>query len=391
MNREIIYRVTFSTEKIINDEGLSAEENAELEAFLAADSKLVTEFERRTDRTFWDIRIGLFLRGKAGWKSKMEADLRKSQVSPTRRWSIPRWRVVTAAAAVLVFLAVGIVLLVSNHKKSEWPAVAAIKDLAPGGNKAILTLADGSSVVLDSAGNGALAQQGSTKVTKLSSGQLAYKAEGHSTSIGFNTVSTPAGGTYQVNLPDGSKVWLNAASSIRFPTAFTGDSREVSITGEAYLDIAKDPLKPFKVIVNQVTTEVLGTSFDIMAYKDGPVKTTLVDGSVRVKRGADKVILRPGQQAQVQAGPIKVVPDADIEAVTAWKEGLFIFKHASIEDVMEEFARWYDVEVQYEGPRTSRRISGFMRRDSYASKNLAILSANGYHFKIQGKSIVVLP
>jgi len=193
-----------------------------------------------------------------------------------------------------------------------------------------------------------------------------------------------------VNLPDGSRVWLDAASSIQFPTAFTGPSRDVSVTGEAYMEIARDAHRPFHATVKDMRVSVLGTQFNISAYPNEPVKTTLIQGSVEVSQGSDRVTLKPGQQAESQ-NSLKVYPDMDVEAITAWKEGLFVFNHASIEVVMTALSRWYDVDVRYEGPQTDHKITAVMRRDSYASKNLEILTASGYHFRIEGKTIVVLP
>ena len=309
-------------------------------------------------------------------------------VRPLYRWM--------AAAAVLLFMALGLWFVVGRDIREKSTAVgpAIGQDFAPGGDKAVLTLADGSRVVLDTADNGALTRQGSVTVIKLN-GQLAYNREGNtSAEVFYNTITTPKGGQYQLVLADGSKVWLNAASSLRFPTAFAGKERTVELRGEGYFEVAHDASKPFRVKVNDMEVQVLGTHFNINSYSDEPtVKTTLLEGRVMVKKADKKVYLNPGQQAQsaVASATVRVVPDVNTEEVIAWKNGYFSFHNADIQTVMRQLARWYGVEVVYKGAVPQRMFEGEMQRGLMLSQALKILQKNNVHFKIEGEKIVVMP
>lgn len=302
----------------------------------------------------------------------------------------------TAAAAVVLLMVLGIWFYSRENSgvPNQVSATAKTQDIPPGGDKAILTLADGSRVVLDSAVNGALTRQGSVTVIKLN-GQLAYRAEGSmATEVLYNTISTPKGGQYQLVLADGSKVWLNAASSLRFPTAFTGKERRVELTGEGYFEVAHDETKPFHVSVHNMDVEVLGTHFNINAYNDEPsIKTTLLQGRVKVKKDEKLVYLNPGQQATVKlaGNTIKIDYDVDTEEVVAWKNGRFQFNSANIETIMRQAARWYDADVQYQG-EISETFSGGLPRSENISQLLKILEATGkVDFSINGKRIIVQP
>jgi transmembrane sensor len=267
-------------------------------------------------------------------------------------------------------------------------------DLPPGGNKAVLMLADGSSIVLDSARIGVLTHQSGAKILKLNSGQLVYNNLIHEkpTSLAYNTLVTPRGGQYEVVLPDGSKVWLNAASSLRYPTSFTGKDREVELKGEAYFEVAKNEEKPFRVRVNDIAVSVLGTSFNIMAYPDEPVvKTTLEEGTVKVLRGSKGIILYPGQQARAENNELKLVRGVDMEEVIAWKNGLFKFNGADIEAVMRQIGRWYNVDIVYQGAKTTNDFSGIISRNTNISNVLKILEYSGVHFRIENNTVTVLP
>lgn len=266
-------------------------------------------------------------------------------------------------------------------------------DVLPGGDKATLTLADGTTIVLDDAQNGTLAQQGSAKVIKLD-GKLSYdQAKKNFSEVVYNTISTPKGGQYQLELPDGSLVWLNASSSIHFPTSFVENERRVDVTGEAYFEVAKNPSKPFIVSVNNSEIQVLGTHFNINSYNDeDDMKTTLLEGSVKFVSGANINILKPGQQSQLaKNGDIKVVSDVDVDKVVAWKNGLFEFENAGIETVMRQLSRWYDVDVEYNGKPDDIFIAE-MRRNIKLSDALKALELTGkVRFDIQGKKIIVMP
>src|SRR6185295_13408999 len=256
-------------------------------------------------------------------------------VTPVRKM---KWLRVAAAIIILISMSAYVLTQITVNRKANdevvkvEPLAVVNNDILPGGDKAILTLANGSQIILDSAANGVVAQQGKTEVMKLANGQLVYKgAGGPANDVLYNTMATPRGGQYRLVLPDGSRVWLNAVSSIRFPTAFTGNERKVEITGEAYFEIVKDQSRPFRVLVKppsgneDMEVAVLGTHFNINAYKDEPViKTTLLEGSVKVSRGTSLTIIKPGQQSQLNnSGVISVVPDADVAEAVAWKDGRF--------------------------------------------------------------------
>jgi len=267
-------------------------------------------------------------------------------------------------------------------------------DLAPGGNKAILTLSTGKQIVLTGARNGKLAQQGDADITKTADGQIVYGKgdESAAAEVSYNTTSTPRGGQFQVVLADGTKVWLNAASSITYPTVFTGTDREVEITGEVYFEVAHNAAKPFRVKSNGQIVEVLGTHFNINAYKDEPViTTTLFEGSVKINKGTASALLKPGQQSLVTENnhAIKITDNVDLDQALAWKNGKFYFTNTDIEEVMRQVARWYDVDIEYEGKVPNIRLSGSCYRNLTASKALAILEYTGINFKIEGRKIIV--
>lgn len=300
------------------------------------------------------------------------------------------WRRGLSVAAAVILLVIGIwYLSLRSHQPSSAASVAGIaNDIPPGGARAILTLADGSSIVLDSAHNGQLARQGSAQVVK-ANGQVSYRAESNNAAVVYNTMTTPKGGQYQLVLPDGTKVWLNAASSIRYPTVFQGQRREVEMTGEGYFEVARNTDMPFIVKTTHANVTVLGTHFNINAYDDERnTRVTLLQGAVRVN---DAVTLSPGQQAIAGVGT-RMVADIDTSAVVAWKDGKFQFgETADIETVMRQVARWYDVQVVYRGNIT-RHIGGTIGRDVTLSHLLKVLQATGaVHFKQDGKTIEVYP
>lgn len=324
-----------------------------------------------------------------------EKEQRKSYKSAFYRLYRP-W--VTAAAA-LFFCFVGVAFYFYNQEGAQQPKTTdqLAQDIPPGGNKAYLTLEDGSVVILDGAKNGKLASQGNTAINKTADGRLTYDAsvtgKPLSDKISYNTIVTPRGGQYIVVLPDGSKIWLNSASSLKFPTAFNGKERNVEMTGEAYFEIAKNASMPFRVKSEGQTIEVLGTHFNINAYKDEPAtKSTLIEGSVKVKNTDQYALLKPGQQSALPnngSGRIVVSSDVDLKEVMAWKEGLFQFNGADIKTIMRQISRWYDVDVEFEGKVSSDHFKGQVLRDSKVSKVLRILELSGVKFKIEGKKIIV--
>lgn len=319
---------------------------------------------------------------------------------PARVYRLRRWTATAAAAAVILLISAGTYLL---HKRpsQKQPALVAKQrfkaDVAPGKNAAILTLAGGRQIVLDSSANGSISRQGNTTIIN-DHGQLAYNAqENKSAEILYNTLTTQRGNQYQLILPDGSKAWLNAASSIRFPTAFTGGKRKVEITGEVYFEVARQARMPFIVKINDdAEVEVLGTQFNVNAYSDEEnVKTTLVEGSVKVNIRQDtrSILLKPGQQLKLSPNALpQLVDDADVDLVVAWKNGLFAFDNVPIGDIMRQLSRWYDVQVDYGGLEIVRHYTGSIRRQVNLSQVLNMLElAGGVEFSIdeKGKKVFV--
>ena len=290
-----------------------------------------------------------------------------------------------AAAGIFIMLCVGALLLLEKAN-----------DISPGSSKALLTLDDGSTIVLEKAGTGTLATQGNTNIIKQESGLLAYDASASISVddeiVGTNTITTPLGGEYQVILPDGTKAWLNAASSIKYPTAFKGKERVVEIAGEVYLEVSKDVTKPFIVKVNGMTEiKVLGTHFNINAYPDeGVIKTTLLEGSVQVTNPSSApVTLSPGQQSNTDSEGRIFVQSVDIEAVVAWKNGTFQFNSLSIDEIMRQISRWYKVEVVYQNTKPQGEYSGIVSRNTNLSEVLDMLQLSGIKCEIEGERLLV--
>jgi ferric-dicitrate binding protein FerR (iron transport regulator) len=337
---------------------------------------------------------------EAIWKKIDDATNETTQVIPMPVYQ-KKYRYMAAAVTVAAILTtVAYFWFQQNTKPAKAPiAQTTPTDVLPGGNKAILKLSDGKTIVLDNAHNGMLATQGPVQIEK-QEGQLEYK-QGFSTgAVVYNTLSTPVGGQFQIKLPDGTRVWLNAASSITYPTAFSGNERRVSITGEGYFEVAKDASKPFKVTIlttagehqRSTEVEVLGTHFNINAYDDeAAIKTTLLEGKVKIANSkAETAILKPGQQAQVNGqGSLQVKDNADMEEVVAWKNGEFLFQSADIGTLMRQVARWYDIEVSYPNGKPKDKFSGKIGRNVNLSQLLEILKYSEVRFDLKGRTLVV--
>ena len=300
-----------------------------------------------------------------------------------------------AAAAVLI-IAVGMGAYIAfSDKQQPTPVAAVVKsnDVLPGRERALLTLGNGKTIVLDSV-QGNIVKEGELTVNN-QHGKLGY--EGKDNEVQYHTLSTPKGGLYKLRLPDGTDVWLNAASSITYPTVFTGTDRKVTITGEVYFEVAKDKTKPFKVNVdNKSEVEVLGTHFNINSYgDDGNIKTTLLEGSVRVQSAIgnrQSAMLKPGEQVSVsQSSQLSQPIPVQTDEVMAWKNGLFNFNQADLKLVMAQLARWYDIEVKYEGDIPAHTFRGKITRDLKLSQVVKILEEVGVQFKIEGRTLVVMP
>lgn len=350
--------------------------------------------------------------------------LREGELSRQRR--LRRRRMVryrTIGLAAMLALLFGAYLLTMLRKKPVPPEKAVVKtgnrfknDVKPGGNRAILTLASGQSIILDSAGTGMLAMQGGMKVIKLNNGQLQYRSSGEDSAGSapvYNTITTPRGGQYELILQDGTKVWLNSETSLRFPTAFTGNERGVELSGEAYFEVAPKAVDPFKIYLLHEDAvdkkfrkeiDVLGTSFNVMAYEEEKVvRTTLLEGAIRVGDELGTKVLKPGQQAEWKglAGDgstgmgltgIGVKDDADVDAAVAWKNGFFSFDRSDIRTIMRQLSRWYDLKVVYNnnaGVGKPKQFWGGIQKNLPLSDVLRILEKSGVEFYIDGKNVIV--
>ncbi|WP_188315920.1 FecR family protein [Chitinophaga agrisoli] len=298
-----------------------------------------------------------------------------------------RW----AAAILLPVGAAILYFLQPVSKPANTIQAVALQDLPPATHGAVLTLGDGSKLTLDSARKGLLASQGGARVM-LSQGTLAYDAQNAGT-VSYNTLSTPRGRLFQLVLPDGSAVWLNAASSITFPTRFAGNERIVTLTGEAYFDIRPDAAKPFRVkLANNTTVQVLGTAFNINAYdNESAITATLISGRVQVNGiGNNSRVLQPGYQASLSYTAAGIqVSRADTSQVLAWKNGIFNFDNADVQTVMKQLERWYNIEVQYENGVPAISFGGKMDRNLSLKNITRMLEISKVHCRLEGKKLII--
>ncbi|PWG82019.1 FecR family protein [Pararcticibacter amylolyticus] len=336
---------------------------------------------------------------KSIWNEiKNQTGITRNLPSRGVRRLVPR---LALAASVLLVLSAGLYYYSGSIRKKQYGSVYE-NDLSPGNNKAYLTLADGRKLLLDTASRGEIARESGIRIRKTATGQLVYqldKKQGHANEGGYNTIETPVGGQYMVELPDGTKVWLNASSSLRFPVNFASGKRIVELSGEGYFEVARKvqiqgtARQPFVVHTSKQDIEVLGTHFNVNAYSDEPdTKTTLLEGLVRVNRinSAESVQLKPGEQAVLSATVIRV-GTTDIEAETDWKNGYFILAHESLEGIMRKVARWYDVDVEYSGKPVNTTFGGIVARSNNISAVLNTLEATGsVKFILKGRKLTVL-
>ena len=372
---------------------LTENEAAELKEWASAHPDNRTLLDGITNEEQLEKEINLWrsintAEGHARWEAYIRAR-RRVLIRRITSWSV--------AASLLIAVAVIGLMKRSGGKSDRSIPVVAKNNLpvSPGRNTARLTLANGQEILLDSAGSGDLAVQGNVRV-RHDSGSLAYIISGKNDSkvVSYNTLTTPRSGQYLLSLPDGSRVWLNNVSSLRYPTSFQGKNRTVELTtGEAYFEIAKDAARPFIVKVKGEDIEVLGTSFNIMAYpEEEGTQTTLLTGAISVKTAKTSVLLKPDEQAQLMANSdlnvIKNVPSQDI---VSWKDGFFYFGRASFSAVMRQLARWYDVTVIYEGKVPDMEFGGKIDRNLPLNELLKFLDKNQVRFRIEGHSLIVLP
>lgn len=351
-------------------------------------------------KQIWDEEDAKEIFFKPGDGSKMLANILNHlneelpgvQPKPVRRIY---WRRIAVAAAVLILVAAGGIFLLKNKTSNKLAAVEKIeikKETLVGKQNAVLTLANGSKVLLDSNANGSKLNQGGVTLVN-ANGYLTYKEGKTINKVLFNTISIPRGGQYKVVLSDGSKVWLNALSSLKYPTAFTEEMRVVELTGEGYFEVAKNAKQPFLVKVDGLKVQVLGTRFNVMAYKDEEnIRTTLAEGSVKVMHGQTSATIRPGQQAIWSASSnLMQVSDADLDQVLSWKRGLISFTSSDVRSIMRQIARVYDVDVQYKGDISKKRFNGIIDCNLELMDVLEVLRILGIHSNIDGRVITILP
>jgi transmembrane sensor len=381
------------------DGTLTEEEMALLESWYIAHGKssnstiTTNEIEKNLDQVWESLPV-----------NKDEKASNNRTVKPLLKW-------LAVAASIAIISTIGVNIFLRQKAEPKIKTVAIVQDAAPGDNRAKLTLANGQNIMLHEAGNGKLAQQGQTAVIKTKQGEIVYEFDmqevgSRAQTVTYNTISTPKAGQYQVKLPDGTRVWLNAASSIHFPTVFPTTERVVEIAGEAYFEVAKvtknSKRVPFKVKAGNQVVEVLGTRFNVNSYADEAIiQTTLVEGSIKLELAGKEnqgVLLRPGEQAllardlrksaDIAAGSFKV-KQVDTKTVIAWKEGYFRFNNVGLPELMRQLSRWYDMEVVYEGPIKEYEFVGQIERNTNLSKVLQILELGDVHFRIENKKIVV--
>jgi len=374
------------------DKYLTGETSSEEEDVLM----MLIESFQTTDE--WDEdELGSRVLLEAKLKDRLDSALRKRRAEK-KKWLPFLYPWLKIAAFVVLLLSVGVYFLRGHRVKKNTTVISkverVINDISPGGDIATLTLADGSVIPLNDSTEQQVFQTGGTYIQKTKNGQLVYTPEDdteeRTKELAFNVLSTPKGGQYQVILPDGSRVWLNAESSLRFPTTFIGDERKVELKGEAYFEVAKHKGTHFIVSTKGTEVEVLGTHFNVNAYEEGNIATTLVEGAVKVNSGPNNVVLRPGQVARSNGKQIEKTK-ADVEAVTAWKNGYFVFENENIQSIMLKLSRWYDAEVEYEGNMSGKNFNARISRRSNISEVLEMLELTGIiQFKIEGRKVTVM-
>jgi ferric-dicitrate binding protein FerR (iron transport regulator) len=336
-------------------------------------------------------------RTEVNWDDMYSRIMQQGEPAATKKKGIVKrlfTRPLVAAAVVILVASAGIWFLLANRPQPDHLTIADRfkNDIPPGSNKAILTLANGASFALHDMDDKTRQRLSSGNFLRLDSGELVYNSSGATArTTGYNKLTTPRGGQFKLILPDGSRIWLNAASSITYPLSFRPEERKVAITGEAYLEIAKDAARPFKVIVNGMEIVVLGTKFNINAYTNEPViNTTLLEGAVKINKGANSCLLKPGEQLQVSPnGSFLVKTEVDTASIVAWKDGMFSFNDEDIASIMRQVNRWYDAQIVYEA-RIPDHFIGTIPRNVQVSKLLTMLELTGrLRFRIDGRKITV--
>ena len=377
---------------------LTGAEGEELALWLAEREENRTWKEELTNEGYVSQLISEYESGEANVEVSLQAFHRAHMdkapvVMMKQKAKFNRW---WAAAAMIPLLAVGI-WMVRNSKHHDVDTSgpsSPVAEIRPAHHAATLTLSNGSQILLDSASSVMAIKSAGVRID-YKAGRVDYDEEKPAgAEVVYNTLTTAKGGLYQVVLSDGTKVWLNAESSVRYPTTFTGKERRVELKGEGYFEVADRKEQPFSVSVDGMIIHVLGTEFDVMAYaEEGRKKTTLVRGAVKVENGKEARQLRAGEQATAtNEGTLSVTSQVDVESVIAWKFGFFQFSHMNIKTLMREIARWYDVEVVYQREDLSGEYGGRISRKLNLSELISLLEGNGVgHFKIEGHRLIVLP
>lgn len=369
---------------------LTEAEHDELDAWIVESDENLRLFEELTDEENLETAIA--------WRQRLEKERAlhniKEEVDLTKsRKPFFRSLLLYGVAATLILVAGLYFLGGRDAGKMNSSQALNTKEgvVSPGRDQAVLTLSGGRTIILNATGGGLLASEGGVRVSKGRGGEIVYEGKGAPEL--FHTVSIPRGGQYKVVLSDGTKVWLNAESTLRFPASFGGATRDVELRGEGYFEVVKDGARPFRVksrtqAGGEQLVEVLGTAFNINAY-DASLKTTLVEGSVRVQRAGEMVVLQPGEQA-IGGEDLKVVK-ADLTKEGAWKEGLFVFRDASIQEIAGQITRWYDVEVEYRGSIPYHFNAAIERKEPLPTLLDVLQTTNRVHFKLEGKKLIIEP
>lgn len=360
---------------------LNIEEKEELDAWILASDENMILFEKMTDEKNIEQAADWFKQMNVEDELK-EAKRKIQQPKPMRLW------IYAIAAAIIVMIA-GIYIYQDNSNRNHTTSVAANKqDITPGSDKATLTLDNGTQIILNNEGADTTINHQIKLLRK--DGQLMYNNDTLTRELVYNTLTVPRKGEYKLVLPDGSKVWLNAESSIRYPVAFVGNERKVFVTGETYFEVAKNKTKPFRVVAGDIMLEDLGTQFNVNAYSNEPyLAATLVEGSVRVTSGSKQNILKPNQQAQVIGNDVQIV-NRNVDDVTAWKNNQFKFEETSLYEIMRQVERWYDADVEFKD-NVTLHLNATIERDVPVSKLLQILEETGQvHFKVEDNKIMVM-
>lgn len=370
---------------------LTEAEHDELDAWVEASDENMLLFEELTD----EKNIEANLQWMESLQTEKALEQTKKQVqfaSPVKNKRRKLWPFIAAAAIVIAIIAIYLVQPKKTNSVSG-PVQIAKNDALPGGNKATLTLNDGTVIDIGARNNGIIQNETGTKIEKKEDGLLMYEKVANTKETAYNTVSIPRGGQYALTLSDGTKVWLNALSALRFPEQFSDSLRVVELTGEAFFEVAKDKQHPFIVKMNDnEQVKVLGTQFNVSSYNDEETKKiTLIEGSVDVKTQNSNLKISPGQQVLISNGNLSLEKNADVESATAWKDGKFVFRDADIYNIMRQAERWYDVNVIYR-TTSSEHFNFSISRNEPLSKILHLMELTGkIHFKIENKSVYVLP